>query len=411
MLDDNEKQMIIGLFPFLSKEPVVFDIGSNKGHFADVFLGEYKDDCMLFLFEPNSKLLSFTEIKYEYQKNIIYENLAAYKSEGEVSFHFFENFNNELSSIYPDENNWQGLPMQTKNVASISMDAYCKRHQIDIIDYLKIDCEGGDVDVLEGCKELMKSGSIKVIQIEYSDHYKRAGKSMADVFDLAKESGYTVYNYRMGNYWKIEDNWSSMATDNYILTKEEIHNYCKPGWNNEFIINTSELPRVDLCLEIGVMEGMTTKYICQNLLSEGGRVIAVDPLLDHYVEGDTEHSYFKGQYPRFIRNTRGLPVELKRGKSQDELPKLNALRFDFIYIDGDHRHDAVYHDAVWSFAICKNGGIILIDDYEWREETKAGIDKFLAEFGSSLQVLIKGYQVLIQKIHNQYNEITFDYYK
>jgi len=88
-----------------------------------------------------------------------------------------------------------------------------------------------------------------------------------------------------------------------------------------------------------------------------------------------------------------------------------ALRYDFIYLDGDHRKDAVYFDSVWSFAICKIDGYILFDDYTWRPETTEGIDLFLNEFAGSLEIIRKDYQVLIRKIANQYNELTYEYYK
>lgn len=404
--------MITGLFPFLSKEPVVFDIGSNKGHFTDLFLEEYKEEGKLYLFEPSEKLISFTEIKYEYKTNITFERLAAYRTTGKVEFFYFENFNNELSSVYPDKEGWKDLPMKNKVVSTVSLDDYCKDKKIERIDYLKIDTEGSEVDVLLGCSSLIKGSQIGIIQVEYGGHYTRAAKSFQDIIDLFNGTGYKIYSYKEdGNYWEVKDFVEDFHAENYIITKEEIHNYCSAGWNNEFIINTSELPKFEMCLEIGAFEGMTTKYMCENLLNHGGRVIVVDPLEDYYIEGDTEHPFFKGQYPRFSRNTRGLPVELKRGKSQDELPKLNALRFDFIYLDGDHREEAVYHDAVWAFAICKNGGFILFDDYTWREETTSGIDRFLNEFGASLSILIKGYQVLIRKVHNQYNDITFKFYQ
>ncbi len=419
MIDAKEKQMIIGLMPFLSKEPVVFDIGSNKGAFSDIFLGEYKDDCMLFLFEPNDKLLSFTQIKYEYQKNIVYESCAAYKENKDIEFKYFENFNNELSSLYEDLS-WKQMPMKSKIVKGRTLDSYAEANKIEYIDYLKIDCEGADMDVLEGCNGLMSSGKIKIIQIEYSEHWERSGYNCADLLSASNKAGYQVYRYEDGNYYLIEkvaDSWVCgeyrpiLPKDNYILTKECISNSCKAGWNNEFIINTVELPKFDLGLEIGAFEGMTTKYMCEKMLTPGGRVVVVDPLEEYYIEGDTEHPEFKGQYPRFLRNTKGLPIELKRGKSESELPKLNALRFDFIFVDGDHRKDAVYFDLVWSFAICKLGGHILIDDYTWRPYTTEGIDKFLNEFSGSFDLLIKDYQVLIRKHTNQYNEINFDYYK
>lgn len=408
MVNSEERQMIVGLFPFLSANPIVIDGGSNKGGFSDVFIDEYKDDVNLYLFEPNKKLLSYTEIKYEYQKNIRFLNLALYKETGEIPFYYFENFNNELSSIYKDDTKWGGLPLVHGKTDCITLDKFCKDNKISHIDYLKLDLEGSDVDALMGCKRLIPEDAITIIQIEYSEHYKRANHSIREVFDIFKNTGYKIYSFD-GNYTEVNEFEDDFIPQNFIITKREIRNY-SIGWNTEFIYNTAPLGKFDMVLEVGGFEGVNTKYICENLLNEGGRVNVVDPLEDYYIEGDTEHPYFRDQHQRFLRNTRGCTINLYRGKSEVELPKLNALRHDLCYVDGDHRKESVYFDLCWAFAITKVGGYVLADDYEWREDTKEGIDKFLSEFSGTLEVISKGYQVLIQKKINHYNSITQSYY-
>lgn len=410
MIDKIEKDAVTALFPFMGKEPVIIDCGSNKGHWADIVLEEFNGNCELHLFDPNEKMISFCEIKYEYRRNITYNNKALDYQINTRPFFYFENFNNEISSFYKDEKGWDGLPMKIKKVETVSLDEYYVNNLCDgVIDYLKIDCEGFDLQVLKGCEELMSEDKIGIIQIEYSGHWQRGNHSFEELKLIADKYGYKVYRYTEGNFWEAKE--GSPSFDNYFLTKYEIRDH-SVGWNNEFILNTLELPKCGLVLEVGSFEGLTTKYICEKLLlnEEAARVICVDPMEDFYIPGDTEHRYFKHQYQRFLRNTRGLPVELKKGLSKDELPKLNALRFDLIYLDGDHRKDAVYFDACWAFAICKEHKYIIFDDYEWREETKEGIDKFLNEFSGSLQVVSKGYQVVIKKIHNQYNELTQSHY-
>jgi FkbM family methyltransferase len=411
MISKEEKQAVIDLFPFMGENPVVFDVGSNKGHWSDIILEEYKEGkCSLHLFEPNKKLISFTEIKYEYEQNIFFHNIGLLNENGQKEFYLFENFNNEISSFYNGKNKWDGLPVKKDNVDIRKGDFVCEKLKIEKIDYLKIDCEGSDLEALEGFSEMMQRNKIRIIQIEYSEHWQRAEYSFSNLKDIADKYEYKIYKYVEGNFYEVKNFIEDYAAENYYITKEEIHNY-SIGWNSEFILNTIELPKFDFCLEVGAFEGLTTKYMAQNMLNEGGRVAVVDPLLEYYIEGDTEHPFFRGQYPRFKRNTRGLPVELFRGKSESELPKMHALRYDFIYLDGDHRKDAVYFDLVWCFAICKIEGYILIDDYTWRTETTEGIDLFLNEFSGSLEIIRKDYQVLIRKVANQYNELTYEYYK
>lgn len=185
------------------------------------------------------------------------------------------------------------------------------------------------------------------------------------------------------------------------------------NWNQEFIKNSKEIREKNLCLEIGCFEGLTSNYIVENILSERGKLICIDPLTDVYLNNklseldiknnNTEFIYFKDQYSRFINNVyehiESGKIELIRDLSinvfDSLIEKYNEGSFDFIYIDGDHRPDAVYIDAINSFKLCKIGGYILFDDYNWGD-TREGIDRFLNEV-NDYHVLLKDSQVLITK--------------
>ena len=117
-------------------------------------------------------------------------------------------------------------------------------------------------------------------------------------------------------------------------------------WNREFKENTKGI-KVDFALEIGCFEGLTTNYICDNLLSKEGRIICIDPLPDDHntLPFGEDNKIFEGQYDRFVRNTRGRPVELIRKKSDEAFDRnFRDYRFGLIYIDGDHREDAAARD-------------------------------------------------------------------
>lgn len=82
--------------------------------------------------------------------------------------------------------------------------------------------------------------------------------------------------------------------------------------------------------------------------------------------------------------------------------------YDFIYIDGDHHAASVLEDAVLSFPLLKKGGIMIFDDYRWGEQLettperlnipKPAIDAFLDIYADKIKVLLKDYQVIIEKI-------------
>ena len=192
-----------------------------------------------------------------------------------------------------------------------------------------------------------------------------------------------------------------------------MENFTK-NWNHDFINNTNNISNIDLCLEIGCFEGLTSKYICDKLLSKNGKLICVDPLTDVYLNdnlsdtdklnNEKEFDYFSGQYERFTNNVgeymKNGKINLIRDLSKNIYPSLIkefSSKIDLIYIDGDHRPESVYIDAVNSFELCRIGGHILFDDYLWKD-TGVGIDKFLEEYKGKYELLIKKFQILIKKI-------------
>jgi FkbM family methyltransferase len=385
-----EKKAALTLRPYLSKDPVIFDVGSNKGDWAEILAANAKE---IHLFEPNEILLHYSMVRFEYLTNVIYNNIGLF-SENKVSdFFYFTNNNNGLSSVFRNQI-WvdMGLPMKEKKVHLITLDHYTKESNY-VIDFLKIDVEGADYDVLKGAERLLTEKKIRFIQVEHSDHIILSGHSWDDILKYMTSLGYICYDFDGETFIKAQGPYTQ---ENYYFMEEFTQD-----WNNEFKKNTKGL-KVDFALEIGCFEGLTTNYICDNLLSKEGRIICIDPLPDDHNElpfGE-DNKIFEGQYQRFIRNTKGRPVELIRMRSDVafKTPGFSDYRFDFIYIDGDHREDAVFKDGSNAFRCCRVGGYILFDDYEWREETKRGINGFLTGYAPFIEVIIKGYQVLVKKI-------------
>lgn len=414
-LSKEEIKAIEFLFPFLGDNPLVFDVGSNKGDWMDVILNEFKEGCELHSFEPNTILVNFQKIKYDYNTNIIYNDLAVSNTSGkQVDFYYFEDFHNGLSSIINNPK-WHEFNPQKKKVLTTTIDDYCSINSVEKIDFLKIDVEGVEALVFKGAKEMLAKDAIKIIQFEYSEHYKVANNKFKDIIDICVPLGYKFYLFEEDNFAEVDTNnfVEDYRFENFFVTKFNIKNESVNGWNAEFIRNTKDLGKFDLVIENGAFEGMTSKYICENLLNDGGRVICIDPHWPYYYDGDNGvHPYFKDQHQRFLRNTKGLPIDLYRKTSKEAYKELHALRAGLTYVDADHRAEHIYHDCVWAFATTKIGGYILIDDVNlWATETKDAVYKFLDEFSSSFDMIEESYQVLIKKKANLYNNITHEFYK
>ena len=162
-------------------------------------------------------------------------------------------------------------------------------------------------------------------------------------------------------------------------------------------------------LEIGSFEGMGTNYFIDNFLSGNNcSITCIDPWIKYSKSTITKMSEWdnlinENTYDIFISNTNynKNKIIVKRGFSYDILPKLEKI-YDFIYIDGDHSEKAVWLDAIYSFKILRNNGIIIFDDYTWNtgdKSPKNAIDKFLDEYKNFIEVISIGYQVVIKKIN------------
>ena len=394
-MDANEKEAVLSLSPYFSKDRIVFDVGSNKGEWADILVS----NCQMHLFEPNIPLLHYTAIKYAHLDNVDYcDALMSHEQGTEIWFYQFMKKYHGLSSAYNNPA-WNHLPAQKIKKVTGTVDNYCEAFRVETLDFLKIDVEGAEWDVIQGAERLLSEKKIKFIQFEYSEHYKVPGYKGQQIIDFVKPFGYELYEYQ--GSWRKAHFKEDYQRKNYYLMQEFTEN-----WNDEFIKSTTGM-KFDIVLEVGAFEGLTTNYICDFLLNEGGRVVVIDPLKDEYLTENLddnaktmnkELSGFKGQYDRFIRNTRDKPVELHRMASNKafKLKAFKFIKFDLIYIDGDHRPKQVYRDAVNAFNCLAERGYILFDDYEWND-TKEGIDRFVNVYKKQIKVISVGYQVLIQR--------------
>ncbi|CAG8622032.1 4211_t:CDS:1 [Racocetra persica] len=100
-------------------------------------------------------------------------------------------------------------------------------------------------------------------------------------------------------------------------------------------------------------------------------------------------------------------IEVIKIKSFDALINLNhekMMNFDFIYIDGSHESHDVLSDVILSWNLLKEGGIMILDDYEldfFEEEyhnPRIAIDSFLKCYQTQIEIIFKNYQVAVKKV-------------
>jgi hypothetical protein len=81
------------------------------------------------------------------------------------------------------------------------------------IDFLKIDTEGHELDVLQGSEKMLSEGRIKCIQFEYGGTYLDANITLEQVFNLLKK-----YNYKISKLGNSEIENFTSNLENYTYS-------------------------------------------------------------------------------------------------------------------------------------------------------------------------------------------------
>lgn len=195
----------------------------------------------------------------------------------------------------------------------------------------------------------------------------------------------------------MESRLSSLASSirQYSFSSDWV-SHAAPLWSEQLIgFKGREGVRL---LEIGSHEGRSAVWFLDNILTHPTSSITCVDIFPHKV--------LEARFDHNIEATGFSDRVMKiKGRSGEVLKRLRQGHYDIVYIDGSHRAADVYMDARLSWELLKKGGVMIFDDYRWeperlpREELPApGIDSFLEDFRSEIEVLHKGYQVIIKRV-------------
>jgi predicted O-methyltransferase YrrM len=167
------------------------------------------------------------------------------------------------------------------------------------------------------------------------------------------------------------------------------------------------------CLDIGSFEGDSTCWMLKNLCTNPySRVYSVDTWEGG--SGYTENTVFSEVEKKFDKNVEktgktNQNIKLKMLSSQ-ALIKLRSegnIFFDFIFIDASHEAKDVLSDAILSWDMLVENGIMIFDDYKWEKlnkqyfHPKVAVDSFIYIFKPQLKTLYVGWQYIIEKINKR----------
>ena len=214
---------------FCNKKNISVDIGSNLGTYA-YEMSNYSKFC--YAFEPNPFLAKILDRSLSDNVKIFQVALSNKKGNATLKIPISKNIEEHGLASIEDDNTLNNRSIKEYIVKKNELDNY----QLEKVDFIKIDVEGHELSVLEGCKKLInKYRPVFLVEIEErhkSNNIEKVNqyfnKFMYQGFYNFKGKIYNIDNFEKNKFQNIDNiNVSNRLKDNLYI-------------NNFIFIGTSE---------------------------------------------------------------------------------------------------------------------------------------------------------------------------
>ncbi|AWU98022.1 FkbM family methyltransferase [Azospirillum ramasamyi] len=197
---------------FVRSGDTVVDVGANVGAWTREVLAA-QPDCRVFALEP----LAATDSGLVGQLAglgprvrvfpIALGNAVGTRSFTHYSTHSsFSGFHRRTHPIFDD------IPEpRLLDIDVTTLDRFCDTQGVRHVNFLKIDVEGAELEVLLGARRLLRHGRADIIQFEYGGTYTDAGTRLETVFSLLTSEDYRLF--KLGQPFDQPLTWSPALED------------------------------------------------------------------------------------------------------------------------------------------------------------------------------------------------------
>lgn len=201
------------------KKIVIFDVGANVGDYSLEIQKKFDSlDLQIFAFEPSQGTYEQLAANTEHLNNIqlLHFALGSKEENTKIYYHFQASgattlYNQGLSTFSSENSIAEDISIRT-------IEQFCEEASVDFIDFIKIDVEGHELQVLLGAKQLLQSKKIRFIQFEFGAFHVHSRTFFKDFWDLLSEN-YHVYRIIADGLYRIEsynENLEIFRTSNFV---------------------------------------------------------------------------------------------------------------------------------------------------------------------------------------------------
>lgn len=183
------------IIDYLSADPItICDIGARGGPPAEISV---ISDCIKYTgFDADSEECSRLNKIYSSRRDwLVYPYFIGGKA-GKFNFNLFNRPGD--SSVFPPAPRFKrlfsGREFSVKNecfVQSTTLDEVVRLEKISNFDFIKIDTQGSELDILKGGKEVLKNALMVEVEVEFVEQYK--GQPLfGEIFNYMHDNGFEL---------------------------------------------------------------------------------------------------------------------------------------------------------------------------------------------------------------------------
>jgi FkbM family methyltransferase len=167
----------------------VFDVGANVGAWSAGLLAR-RPDVEIHLFEPLPACQEAIRRRQLQHATVVPCAVGARKGEG--TLHFFSPTFGAASLNARRDTFLPKTAPSTLTVPIISLDDYVTELHVEFVDYVKIDVEGAELEVLKGAGGMLQRHAIGALSFEFGSGQVNSRTFFRDIWDLLVENDFRI---------------------------------------------------------------------------------------------------------------------------------------------------------------------------------------------------------------------------
>ncbi len=203
----------------------VFDVGANVGDWTTMALA-INPSLQIHCFEPSIVTFQLLQARVK----AVCNNFGLGSAPGEGTLWTFAD-GAGINSLYRRQGLQDGWGLaeqqQVETVRLDTLDAYCQRIGVQMIDLMKVDVEGHELEVFKGAVGMLSQRKIRRIQFEYGGCNIDSRVFLKDLFGFLASYKYSLHKVYPGELRRVPryvQRLENFQYQNWVALSPEINN-------------------------------------------------------------------------------------------------------------------------------------------------------------------------------------------